>query len=136
MADFQRELIKTVLEEYGAGQHYFLSAEDEVQVEKLSAKRYRTWEWNYAQSPACNLIRSRAFPWGQMEVHMDIQNGIIQQCFVYGDFFTDRDIKELCALIEGSPYMDEEIRKRLQTVDLNTFIPGLTVDHWLELILS
>ncbi|HHW61542.1 MAG TPA: lipoate--protein ligase [Syntrophomonadaceae bacterium] len=136
LADFQRELIKNVLEEYGAGQHYFLSAEDEVQVEKLSAKRYRTWEWNYAQSPACNLIRSRAFPWGQMEVHMDIQNGIIQQCFVYGDFFTDRDIKELCALIEGSPYMDEEIRKRLQTVDLNTFIPGLTVDHWLELILS
>ena len=136
LESFQQQLVKHVLEEYGDGQRYFLSAADEAQVEKLSEKRYRTWEWNFAQSPACNLTRSRAFTWGQMEVHMNIENGIIQQCFVYGDFFADRDINELCALIEGSPYMVTEIRRRLQTVDLSTFIPGLTMDDCLELIFS
>ena len=63
------------------------SAEDEVQVEKSMQSVIVPQNGICPITCPCNLYTFKGLSWGEMEVHMDIQNGIIQQCLVYGDFY-------------------------------------------------
>lgn len=134
LEDFQRELIHQVFDEYGNREVYELSEQERHEAEELRRQRYISWEWNYGRSPACNLSRAAFFPWGQMEVQMDIQQGIIQLCRIYGDFFAERDIMQLCTMVEGSYYRKEDVQEKLHDIDLSAFIPDLTLQDFLELL--
>src|SRR5512147_1169074 len=38
------------------------------EVEALSERKYRTWTWNYGESPPFNLQRAKRFPIGEIDV--------------------------------------------------------------------
>ena len=37
-------------------------------VRRLVERKYGTWEWNYGESPACNVQRARRFATGEVVV--------------------------------------------------------------------
>jgi lipoate-protein ligase A len=102
-----------------------LLTEDELlAVEKLRREKYHSWDWVFGSSPAFNVQSSARFSWGKVEIGMYIEHGFIKDCRIYGDFFTNADINQLCASLQGSPYRMEDIRIRLTQLDLSVYFPA------------
>jgi lipoate-protein ligase A len=73
-------------------------------VEAEAVTRFADWSWNWGESPACDVKRKAKFPGGIIDIRLNISEGIIQQCRIYGDFFVKQDIESLEAMIEGCRY--------------------------------
>lgn len=112
-----------------------LSYVEEQAVRELADQKYRGWEWTYAQSPQYNLRRSHRYPWGQIDVRLEIKSGRISGCKIYGDFFAIQDIGSLEQTLEGTPFNREDLAKRLKAIEINKYIAEMDFNHWLSLLL-
>lgn len=70
---------------YGAEPEILTDADlDLPAIEKL-AERNRSWEWNYGQKLPFSLEREERFPWGGLQLQLQVENGIIQALKAYSD---------------------------------------------------
>lgn len=100
-------------------------SEDELHaVEKLRREKYVTWDWVYGSSPAFNILRQAAFAWGKVEIGMRVENGLVSDCKIYGDFFSNADMDRLCALLTGTAYRAEAMKRRLENAELGVYFPA------------
>ena len=61
-------------------------------AEELAVKKYGNWEWNMGQNPRFSAQVSRRFPFGRVDVRVQVARGIVSECRIYGDFFAVEDI--------------------------------------------
>ena len=99
----------------------------------LSADRYQTWEWNYGRSPAFNIQKRHHFSCGEIDVHLCVAKGIIEQIKFYGDFFAQGEVGELEALLTGKRYEGSALLALLKTIDVGYYFKDLLADElvWL-----
>lgn len=116
-------------------QPYALTAYDSRQIERLSAEKYATWDWNYGRSPAYNIRKQRRFPFGGVTVCMQVEKGIIRQLALSGDFFGNAVITQLELLLQGCRLSEQDLRKQLADADINEYIAGLDIETFCELLL-
>lgn len=65
------------------------------QAEALADAKYRTWEWNYGASPSFTFHRKERFPWGSVDLRLEVRKGSITAARVHGDFFSAADVEAL-----------------------------------------
>lgn len=46
---------------------------------------YASWDWRYGKSPECEVVHSKRFLWGEVQVHLKLKNLYIEECKVYSD---------------------------------------------------
>jgi lipoate-protein ligase A len=46
---------------------------------------YASWDWRYGKSPECEVVHSKRFSWGEVQVHLKMKNLYIEECKVYSD---------------------------------------------------
>jgi len=63
-----------------------------VQICSLATKEFReiydlyaSWDWRYGKSPECEVVHSKRFSWGEVQVHLKLKNLYIEECKVYSD---------------------------------------------------
>ena len=116
---------------------YRLTAGDIAAVEAIKKARYDRWEWNYGVSPSCNLLRRRRVEGcGSIEAHMRLDQGRIAALSFFGDFFSAVEPEELAPLLRGCPLRQEDLRTRLEGVDVSAHFTGLTAEQLIELLLD
>ncbi len=115
---------------------YFLTKQDRDNVAKLMQEKYLTYEWNYGASPKCNFSNSIKFPYGLIEVNLEINEGIIKKCKINGDFFGKRDILFIEDALTDVRYEKNSIAKALKGVKLEEVILGSSIDDLLKVILD
>lgn len=71
------------------------------QAEALACAKYRTWAWNYGASPAFTFRRKERFPWGSVDVRLDVRKGLITDARVHGDFFSASGVEALERRLTG-----------------------------------
>lgn len=113
-----------------------LTAEENSKVNQLADSKYRRWEWNYGQSPQFNLQRNRRYPWGQIDIRLEVIKGRIASCKIFGDFFTGHDMEMLEQALQGTAYAREEVDMLLNSLELRKFIPEMDSQQWLGLIMG
>jgi lipoate-protein ligase A len=84
--EFRSALLKSIFQGEEV-KEYVLTEEDWEKIHQLSKERYQNWDWNYGKSPKFNLQHSHRFPVGQIDVRLDVDKGVIENCKIYGDFF-------------------------------------------------
>ena len=47
--------------------------------------RFASWDWRYGKSPECEMVHSKRFSWGEVQVHLKFKNLYIEECKVYSD---------------------------------------------------
>lgn len=67
---------------------YELTEEQKGEIDKLFREKYSTWEWNFGESPDFNYKNYKRFPFGSIEVRVEINNGIIKESKIFGDFWS------------------------------------------------
>jgi lipoate---protein ligase len=132
--EFRSVLLESIFGKDREIPEYVLTEEDWANIHKLSRERYQNWEWNYGKSPKFNLQYSHRFPAGQIDVRLEVQKGIIENCKIYGDFFGAGDVAEIEEKLIGKRYEKSEIEKVLQDVDIKHYFGNIEKEEFINLI--
>ena len=135
-AGFFARLRGFMFEEYNL-QPYTLSEDDIRAVQDLKAARYDQWDWNFGASPACQIQKTRRVEGcGQIEVHMDVENGAIQRLAFYGDYFGNGDSAELARVLTGTKLNEEALRAALNGIDVGSWFSHLDLETFCSILLQ
>ncbi|NLJ50510.1 MAG: lipoate--protein ligase [Candidatus Atribacteria bacterium] len=120
----------------GKMQSISFTEKDKKQIEELAHNKYRTWEWNYGESPFFTIKKSQRFEFGKIEARLDVKQGIIRQCKFYGDFFGREDKVHIENLLIGSRYERNDIALRLRDIQVGNYFYRLNTEQLIQLIIS
>ncbi|GGF01990.1 lipoate-protein ligase A [Chishuiella changwenlii] len=112
---------------------YTLTDQDLVGVEELIKTKYQTWDWNFGFSPNYNFKNAKKIPAGFIEVHLDVEKGIIKKAKIFGDFFASAPIEELESLLIDTKHETKVIKDVLLKQDLTTYFGKVTTEEIIEL---
>lgn len=90
-----------------------LTQESLQNAEKIAESKYRSWEWNYGKSPAFTEKKRRHFSWGTVECMLEVKRGIIENCNIYGDYFSTIETKQLNHALQGVKHSSDSIQQAL-----------------------
>lgn len=132
---FRAHIKQTIFDEYrGDVRQYDLTETDWTSVNQLVNERYRCWEWNYGASPEFNLQKTNRFAGGEIDVRMNVQKGVIQQVQFYGDYFGEKDSKELADRLIGKRFAPDEIQFALQNVQIADYFGGVSQEEFIQFL--
>ena len=132
---FRDLLLKYIFEmEDGTPVKYELSKEDLEEIQKLYDEKYSTWDWNYGESPKFNYKNYKRYPFGAIEVRLDIKDGLISEAKIYGDFFGTEDINNLEKRLIGIKYEKNEVEKSIKNEHIEKYFGNLTNQEFLDLL--
>lgn len=133
--DFRSELLRRIFGmEPESVPQYKLTGEDWEAIHRISQERYKNWDWNYGESPECNVKYTKKFPVGLIDLRMDIKEGHIKEIKIYGDFFGIGDVSDIENILRGSRYEINEIRSKLNDIDIKHYFGNLDKDDFIQLI--
>lgn len=107
--------------------------QEKVAIDRLRKERYATWEWNFGNSPRYGLNQVRRFPWGFVEVSLDVSGGLIRSCSIRGDYFFIRPTEEVEQALTGQPHSYEAVAAALSSLPLTEYFGPVTADELAEL---
>src|SRR5690606_23264256 len=87
---------------------------DNEEVQKLREK-YASWEWRYGQTPKFDITMETRFPWGGIELGLNLENGRVVSSKVYSDAMDEAFISMLPAVLEGCPFGFQNLADRIRT---------------------
>ncbi|WP_018662378.1 lipoate--protein ligase [Heyndrickxia acidiproducens] len=133
MPEFRQLLLESI---FGGNEipEYKLTEKDWEKIYQLSKERYQTWEWNYGKSPKFNLQHSQRFPVGSIDVRLDVNKGIIENCKIYGDFFGVGDVADMEKRLTGCRYEHTAIEKALKEIDVKHYFGNIKKDEFISLV--
>lgn len=134
MADFRSTILEAIFEDQGGIEEYQLSDSDWKLIHKISEEKYQRWEWNFGASPNFNIVKTKRFASGTVEVRLDIHRGIIKEATIYGDFFGLGDVKHIEDALLNIQYKREAIQKALQDIDVQYFLGKVTKEEFINLL--
>jgi len=70
-------------EEYGV--YRVLEAASDNEEIRATYELYASWDWRYGKSPECEVVQSKRFTWGEVQVHLTLKNLYVEECKVYSD---------------------------------------------------
>jgi lipoate-protein ligase A len=104
------------------------------EAERIADERYRSWEWNFGESPDFTFERTRRFPCGTVTARLDVHSGVIRHAVFRGDFFGSAPVEELATLLIGCPHRADAVRAVLSDVGIGQYVAGLNCDALTELL--
>ena len=132
--DFRSLLLKNIFEGQDEIPEYVLTEEDWEKIHQLSKDRYQNWDWNYGRSPKFNLQNSHRFPVGSIDVRLEVNKGVIENCKIYGDFFGVGDVSEIEELLTGTRYEKSDIERALADIDTTHYFGKVAKAEFLNLL--
>lgn len=115
---------------------YELSQEDKENIQKMVDERYGTWEWNYGRSPKFNYKGYNRYAGGCVEARLQVEDGLIDNCKIYGDFFAKGDISILEDRLKGIKYDIDEVKNSLKDFSVEDYLGRITKEEFLECLFS
>ncbi len=103
-------------------------------IEELAREKYCSFEWNFGRSPLARKTVSRKFPFGLVDLYLEIKDGRIASLGICGDFCGDSQPLE--GLFTGLPFSQEVLAKTLNGVVVGSFIKGMSNEDFLTLLHS
>lgn len=79
--EFKNEVLKNA-------EKYIMSPDEVSEICRLRDEKYKTFEWNWGYSPKYNFKKKMRFAGGGVEVFLSIEQGIIKEAKIYGDFLS------------------------------------------------
>jgi lipoate-protein ligase A len=76
--------------------------------------KFSSWDWNYGKKMEFNYSLGRRFPWGDIEIQFNIDNGIIRQCAVFSDSLETNLFERMPILLKECPFSSKRMSEALQ----------------------
>ncbi|MFS2225956.1 lipoate--protein ligase A [Pantoea sp. B65] len=94
-----------------------------------------SWEWNFGRAPDFSHLLDNRFSWGGVEIHFDVERGIISRCQIFTDSLNPAPLEMLALKLQGVEYRPEILAQQVQ--QLKAEFPQLQHElnelaHWLS----
>jgi len=127
---FKNLIMQHIVTMYPDAETYLFTGDDLDAISKLVSEKYSTWEWNFGYSPKYNFQKMIKTAGGFVEFQVKVEDGIIKDIRLFGDFFSTRDISELEALLINVAHKEDAIRSKLSTINLNDYLHLVQLDEF------
>jgi lipoate---protein ligase len=111
--EFIRFLFRSQLQKPSA-KEYVLTADDKAKIRLRMKEKFSTWEWIFGYSPAYSFRNRIACGGKQLNVELEVQKGIIQQCKVSGKGYSEMDLLALQNQFPGEKHDYTDLYDLLQ----------------------
>lgn len=111
---------------------YKLNKDDITEIERIAEDKFRHWEWNFGQSPKCDLVKQLRLEGGKVEFHLSIKEGRISNCRIAGDFFSGRNMELLEVCLIGCRFVKEEVKACFEKNDVESYFYRMTSEALLK----
>lgn len=71
--------------------------------------RQRSWEWNFGHAPAFTHQLDERFGWGGVELHFDVEKGVIGRAQIFSDSLDPAPLDALAQRLVGVTYRSDAI---------------------------
>lgn len=130
--EFIKKLLKYFLATTPESVLYDLTLDDISQINRLSADKYATWEWNFGSSPQYNFHKIERTNGGTVEVFLLVNSSIIEDAKIKGDFFNLKDISVIEQAIIGNKHDWDEIKNCLDNFVIGEFLVNISNEDLLK----
>ncbi len=103
-------------------------------AERLALEKYGTDAWNLRRMGDFAMTKSARFPFGRVEIRLDVREGRIAAAAIGGDFLGAHDILALTEALIGTDYSLPSVTGVLSDLHVGTYIHGATPDDIAGLI--
>lgn len=135
--EFEEKIMEYMKKNYPDMKEYKFSEKELETIAENAEKKHRSWEWVYGSSPEYNITRENRFSAGKIQVFAHVVNSRIENIKFYGDFFgMKEDLGELERSFKGVKYNREDIRKKIEETDIDTYFSGFTADEIVHAIIE
>lgn len=86
------------------------------QAIEAAEKKFSSWDWKYGRRIAFQHSMSRRFLWGDIELQLQIDCGIIKNINVFSDAMDQKLIAELPGVLQGCPYTRGALEEALESL--------------------
>ena len=134
--EFGDKIMEYMKKQYPDMKEYVFSKEELDYIAKR-AEIKRSWEWNYGESPEFNITRGKRFKNGKIQIFATVESSRIKNIKFYGDFFgKNEDLSEIENLLKNVKYTVEDVKKKLESIDIGEYFSKFTVDEIVEVIVE
>lgn len=132
---FKEILLKNIFEHENLNpEEYILNENEKEEIARLFEEKYSTWEWNYGESPEFTYKNYKRFSFGSIDIRLDVKNGIIENCKIFGDFFGTEDVDILEGNLKGVKYIKEDVEKVIGNEPLEKYFGNIEKKDFINLI--
>lgn len=132
-----REYLKDFIIKYNNIEKiYTFTEKDLEEIERIADARFRSWDWNYGKSPLYHFENSVKYKSGIVEYHLNVENGIIEDVGINGDFFGTKDVEEIADSLKGVRHDKKLILESLAEINIGEFIAGLSNEEFADGLLD
>lgn len=111
---------------------YVLQQNDIDKIQTIAEEKYATWDWTYGESPEFNMEKNKRYPFGELNIKLDVKNGKIKSIGIYGDFFANKDLLKLQEGFIGVNFEEESILEAIKGLELQEYIQGITNEDFID----
>lgn len=129
---FTDMIMDHIMEIYPESEIYEITDNDKQAIQKLADEKYSTWEWNFGYQAKYNFEKLIKTKGGHIEVHLDVQDGNIENAKIFGDFFNTKDVKEIEEALIGVRHEESKIIEVLEKYNLEEYFANVSVDEFLN----
>lgn len=124
VAPLQVVALKTAIKQQLDAQVHNLSMDDWMGIQSLAQTKYASWDWIYGNSPVFTESKKQRFPWGMLELQVEVRQGHIIAWQLHGDFMSHDGIDLLHQAMLGIKYKDETVQAVLEQFNLPEIFVG------------
>jgi lipoate-protein ligase A len=133
--DFRTCLFRGVMKNADDARLVRLSEEDWREVKIKAAGKHATPEWIYGHSPAFNVQKETKHPGGIIQTYLGVIGGRLETVKIFGDFFGDKDIKEVETALTGVLYEIDALRNALEPLTVGEYFGNISLDELIDAII-
>lgn len=129
---FRQKVMNHITEMYKDAVPYKFTDEDRTAIQKLADEKYSQWDWNFGYSPKYGLKKGIKTPGGHVEVHLNVNKGVITELEIFGDFFVNQDIEEVKQALIGKEHREDIILNTLREVQSSEYFNNISEEELVE----
>ena len=128
--DFKQLLLSEIFRQFGQEpREYKLTEEDHRAIRKIMDERFGRREWNWGQSPKGSFKNGAKYPFGWVEVSLNIVAGKMKDVTILGDFFGTENVEEISSALEDKVYDRKTVEEILGSFELGKYFGAVTASE-------
>jgi lipoate-protein ligase A len=101
-------------------------------IENKVKEQFSTWDWNWGKSPDYEIQKIEIFPFGILDTRIDVKDGKISKCKIYGDYFSKKDISNLENSLIGLKYDKNELLKNQNVIKIDDYFTDFDFEEYIN----
>ena len=122
---FMDKAIEYIKNEYKITGTTFLTEEEMKKIYEIRDSLFATKDWNYGNGSLKKNRKAEKYSCGVVEIGIDIENEIIKDISIEGDFFSELGIDKLCSILKGVQCSKEAIEEALKDIEIDRYIKSM-----------